>query len=208
MAGVKQFDEAAVLARIMTLFWARGYDATSIDDLVEATGLKRGSLYNAYGGKEEMFLQAFDRYISHVATPTRNRLDATDAVVAIRSWLEGHCERMADTDNPQGCLATNACLEMAQRDDAIGRRVRDSMVAVESQLYDTLRRAQAQGYLSPGQDLRALARFFHGTLRGMALLHKATGDISAVRDMVDVATSIFDKAVGPAGNEEKVLSAD
>ena len=204
MVGVKQFDEAAVLDRIMTLFWQRGYDATSIDDLVAATGLKRGSLYNAYGGKDEMFLRAFDRYIDHVGTPVRERLKAPDARAAIRSWLAGHLERMADPDNPPGCLATHACLEMAQRDDAIGRRVRDSMVAMESLLYDALRRAQAQGHLGPEQDLRALARFFHGTLRGMALLHKATGDISAVRDMADVATSIFDEAAASRGGAKAV----
>src|ERR1700738_3778032 len=62
MAGVKQFDRDEVLDRAMAAFWTRGYEATSIDDLVEATGINRGSLYGTFGDKRRLFLSALHRY--------------------------------------------------------------------------------------------------------------------------------------------------
>ena len=62
MAGVRQFDPDEVVDRAMEVFWTRGYESTSIDDLVEATGINRGSLYNAFGDKQGLFLAAIDRY--------------------------------------------------------------------------------------------------------------------------------------------------
>src|SRR6202011_688874 len=62
MAGVKQFDRDEVLDRAMAAFWTRGYEATSIDDLVQATGIGRGSLYGTFGDKRQLFLAALDHY--------------------------------------------------------------------------------------------------------------------------------------------------
>lgn len=196
MAGVKRFDEDAVVDSVMTLFWQRGYEATSIDDLVAASGIKRGSLYNAFGDKAAMFLRAFERYQDRIGCPIRAALDLPDARQAIATWLEAQVERLADPETPPGCLATNACLELAQRDDPIGRRIRQEMNQVEDDLYRTLLRAQSQGSLPPGQDLRALARFLHSATRGMALLHKATSNLSEVRDTARVVLSIFDDKAG------------
>ena len=62
MAGVKQFDRDEVIERAMDLFWQRGYESTSVDDLVEATGINRGSLYGTFGDKRRLFLATIDRY--------------------------------------------------------------------------------------------------------------------------------------------------
>ena len=60
MAGVRQFDEGAMIATALDLFWRQGLAATSMPDLAQATGIQRGSLYNAYGDKETIFLRSFD----------------------------------------------------------------------------------------------------------------------------------------------------
>ena len=194
MAGTRQFDEGEVLDRVMKVFWERGYEAASIDDIEQATGLRRGSLYNAFGGKEEMFARAFERYTQAVARPVRDHLRQPDPRQAIRGWLDAHLARMADGHNPRGCLATNSCLEAPPGDGPLSRLVRDNAASAESEIYHALLRAQEAGYLKPGQDLRALAHFLHGVTRGMAVLHKATGDLTGARDMADVAMAIFQDA--------------
>src|SRR5271170_4685314 len=69
MAGVKQFDSEEVLERAMVVFWRNGYQATSIQDLVEATGVNRGSLYATFGDKRGLFLAVLDHYAEHIASP-------------------------------------------------------------------------------------------------------------------------------------------
>ena len=88
MAGVKQFDEGAVLDEMMKVFWARGYEATSIDELVKATGLKRGSLYNAFGDKDQMFLAAVNRYRDKAERPLLEILADPDPRRALERMFE------------------------------------------------------------------------------------------------------------------------
>src|SRR5260370_42100589 len=74
MAGVKQFDRNNVLDRAIALFWRRGYEATSIQDLVDATGINRGSLYSTFGDKQRFFLAVLDRYAEQFARPLMEQL--------------------------------------------------------------------------------------------------------------------------------------
>lgn len=196
MAGVKQFDEQAVRDTLMEVFWTRGYEATSIDDLVEATGLKRGSLYNAFGGKEQMFLAAVQRYRDKGEKPLMELLADPDPRRAISRMFEWQSTQLCTVGSPMGCLLVNAAAEMGLRQDAVGRALKDSLEVVESAIHATLLRAQAQGLIAPGRDIRALARFFLATSRSMGLMHRATGDNSFVRDIARCALEIFD-APGP-----------
>ena len=63
MAGIKRFDKDNVPDRAMRVFWERGYEANSIDDLLKATGINRGSLYGTFGDRRSLFLSALDRYV-------------------------------------------------------------------------------------------------------------------------------------------------
>ncbi len=196
MPGVKQFDETAVLDKMMGVFWTRGYEATSIEDLVEATGVKRGSLYNAFGDKEQMFLAVVRRYRDFAEKPLSELLADPDPRVAVRRLLEWQSAQLCDVDHPLGCLLVNTSAELGLRHDAVGRTLKDSLSVVENALYETLLRAQAQGFLEPGRDVRALARFFLATSRAMGFMHRVTGDSSYVRDISRCALEIFN-APGP-----------
>ena len=85
MVGKRQFDEDVTIDRAVEVFWRQGYAATSIDDLVRATGLGRGSLYGAFGNKTEFFLRAIDQYrltVAELLTPPSG-LDPREAVAVI-----------------------------------------------------------------------------------------------------------------------------
>lgn len=200
MAGVKQFDIERAVDCAMRVFWQCGYEATSMDDLARATGVTRGSLYNAFGDKEQILLAALGHYGAVLSRPVFDALQLPDARAAIAGMLDAHIARMCNPANPPGCLMTAMCLECAGHSGppAISAKIADQFRGAETAIYKVLLRGQAQGQIAPARDLRALARFFVATTRGMAAMHKALGDLSAVRDVARVALEILDVPIPPS----------
>lgn len=201
MAGVKQFDQDEVLDRAMALFWQRGYEATSIQDLVEATGINRGSLYTTFGDKRRLFLAVLDHYSERVGRPTMAELNDPDPRRAVERMFESIIRRTSDPKWPRGCLNTNTSLECPGAGDDIGRKIAERLGQQESAIYQVLRRAQSEGLLDQTQDARALARFFVGVAQGLNVVHKAAPDPAILKDMVKVAMRVWDTARAPTKGE-------
>jgi TetR/AcrR family transcriptional regulator, transcriptional repressor for nem operon len=200
MAGVKQFDRDEVLDRAMAAFWTRGYEATSIDDLVEATGGGRGSLYGTFGDKHQLFLMALDRYWNTVAAQMNAELSDPDGRRAIERMFDVLIRRASDPGVPRGCLITNTSLECPTCGDEIARKIAERMGQQETAIYQVLRKAQTDGALSPAQDARALARFFLGVAWGINAVNKSVADPGVLRDMVRVAMTAWNT---PAAAQRK-----
>ena len=197
MAGVKQFDQDAVVERAMMLFWRRGYGGPSIQDLEKATRLRRGSLYNAFGDKQGLFVAALKRYESTVGQERIRQLSNPDAYEAIEGFLNTVVAQMSEPSRPRGCLHTNTSLEFPNAPDEVLRVIGERTAGIEGAIYTVLRRAQAEGMLDPQADARALARFYLGIAKGIGVLHKVFGDASPLRDIVRIAMS---KWPHPAGS--------
>src|ERR1700722_299427 len=104
MAGVKQFDRDEVLERAMVVFWRNGFQATSIQDLVEATGVNRGSLYPTFGDKRGLFLAVLKHYSERFGKPMMAQLNDPDPRKAIEGMFEAIIRRASDPRWPRGCL--------------------------------------------------------------------------------------------------------
>ncbi|MGF6905172.1 TetR/AcrR family transcriptional regulator [Paraburkholderia sp. GAS348] len=87
MAGVRQFDEDSAFEQALDIFWAKGFRVTSMLDLARSTGVQRGSLYNAYGDKEEIFLRVFERYAERFIVDAREALNKRDLRTALTDFL-------------------------------------------------------------------------------------------------------------------------
>jgi TetR/AcrR family transcriptional repressor of nem operon len=192
MSGVKQFDPVDVLDRAMGVFWERGYEATSIQDLVEATGLNRGSLYATFSDKKQLFLAVLAHYAERVGSPMMAELADPDPRQAIERMFAAILRRTSDPTQPRGCLITNTALECPGSGDDINRTIATWVSQQESALYHVLLRAQATGDLPRTQDCRALARFFVGIAQGLNVMHKAMADPAALQDMVRVAMQVWE----------------
>lgn len=186
MVAVRQFDESVALDALMRVFWRQGFEATSIDDLIAASGVKRQSLYNAFGDKEAMFLRALNRYRETVAAPIRAALGGDDPRAALQHYVALHVTRMAEPGNPAGCLIAGSCAELGGRDDRLGRWASGETKASELALLEVLETWQRGGRLAAHRDLRPLAVYLIAFVRGLAALHRATGDVEAVRAAMDV----------------------
>ena len=191
MAGVKQFDRDEILDRAMAVFWTRGYEATSIDDLVEATGIGRGSLYGAFGDKRQLFLTALDRYWNTIAAEMFAELSDPDARNAIERMFDVLIRRASNPKFPRGCLFTNTSLECPGSGEEITRKIAENMGQQETAIYQVLRKAQADGTLSQSQDARALARFFLGVAWGINAVNKSVADPGVFKDIVKVAMTAW-----------------
>ena len=118
MAGVRQFDEGEMLAEALGVFWRKGLRATTMQDIAQATGVLRGSLYNAYGGKEEIFLLAFDSYVGRFLAGARRALSSTpDPEQALRALFAAAIASMTSGSPARGCLSTRTATEPAALDD-------------------------------------------------------------------------------------------
>ena len=182
----------------MTVFWRNGYQATSIQDLVEATRVNRGSLYTTFGDKRGLFLAVLDRYAERFFQPMMADLSDPDPRRAIERMFESIIRRTSDSRWPRGCLYTNTSLECPGAGDEIGRKIAELVAQQESAIYQVVRQAQADGLIGRKEDARALARFFVGVAHGLNVVNKAASDPAMLKDMVRVAMRVWDVAKAPA----------
>ena len=181
MVGIRQFDEQKVLADALETFRRKGLRATSMLDLAAATGIQRGSLYNAFGDKEELFLRAFDQYAARFVATARKSLDGADARVALTQFLDAAIVSMTDGLPPHGCLTTRTATET----DLIGAAVRDKIRKLLDALEDTvataLRVHERELVLSPQATARLVVTF----TRGLAVMERVYSDKRRLRATAD-----------------------
>jgi TetR/AcrR family transcriptional repressor of nem operon len=194
MAGVKQFDPGEALDRAMAAFWRRGYAATSIQDVIECTGVNRGSLYATFGGKRELFLAVLDRYAEKIGSSLALALADPDPRRAIERMFEAIIERNRDPKWPRGCLNTNTSIECPGAGEQIVRKIAERLGNQESAIYAVLRRAQAEGSLRRDADARAMARFFMCVAQSLNVIHRVAPDPAIPQDAVRIAMTVWDKS--------------
>jgi TetR/AcrR family transcriptional repressor of nem operon len=157
MADVKHFDEAAALAAVELLFWRRGVAATGIQDVVAATGLSRSSLYNAFGGKDELYLAAVRRYLDHRSRPMFDRL-ATDGrgLPGVAAFFDRLLRlRCAGEFAGWGCLVSNANADNPP--SAARPLLAEHHAALRDAFATALREAQDKQQLRDGVDVNDAA---------------------------------------------------
>jgi len=197
MARTREYDDDTVLEQAATLFWSRGYGEVSVQELEAATGLGRGSLYNAFGDKEGLFIAAIDRYAERFGAAPFRHLANPDVRLGIQRLLEAIVGRMADPANPRGCLLTNTSLAFGTGSERIDAHVGAKIAGMEVQLEQAIARARQEGQIPASADPKQLARFYSGVAQSLGVMHKAFGDVDALRDIVAVAMRAW-PAAAPA----------
>jgi TetR/AcrR family transcriptional regulator, transcriptional repressor for nem operon len=193
MARQKEFDHDEVLHKAMEVFWARGYEATSIQSLVKHMGINRQSIYDTFGDKHALFLQALDRYREIQSRKVFEQLDRPGSVKKnLRLLFEGVVDKARSEEGRRGCFVGNSMSELAGRCKATANRTCSSVASAEKIFRRALERGREQGELRRVQDTRAVARFLYCNLQGLLLLAKATGDHKMLSDVVKVTLSVLD----------------
>lgn len=193
MPRPKEFDRDEALHKAMEVFWSRGYEAASIRDLVEHMGINRQSLYDTFGDKHALYLQALDRYRE---VETRKLFELLEGASSVRKALR---QLFADVVKGsvcrgprRGCLMGNAMSELAGRCEATAAKTNSNMAAVEGAFYRALLRGKKSGELKEVRNPHAVARFLYCNLQGLVLMAKATHDQRALAAVAKVTLSVIE----------------
>jgi len=195
MARPREFDTTRALEQAMRVFWAQGFEATSLCDLLGAMGLSKSSLYETFGSKHELYLAALDHYNRTVtATRVAAVIAAHDSPKAgIAAVFEGLIDSTIKSQGGCcGCFVTNSAVEVAPRDPAAARRVCHCLDHVESAFCEALGRARAAGEIPDDRDPQALARYLNSSLNGLMVMAKARPDRDALNDVARIVLQTLD----------------
>jgi TetR/AcrR family transcriptional repressor of nem operon len=193
MPRPKEFNPDDAIEKAMQVFWHKGYEATSMEDLLSAMDLNRGSLYDTFGDKRQLFLKVLDRYCTTVAGSKFSLLDQPGpALPTLRRFITGMIEGALADPQRRGCLIANTVMELAPHEKDIAGTLRQAQKMAEDTIYKVLARAKQQGELNGDQDPRTLARFLTTMMQGTIVMIKAGAPAEAVHQTVETAFSILD----------------
>jgi TetR/AcrR family transcriptional repressor of nem operon len=193
MGRPREFEIDESTGRALQVFWVKGYEGTSVPDLVEATGIQRGSLYAAYGSKHALYLAALDRYQVEASAPMRTLLAAVHDGEPVRDALGGLfgalVEQAVHDPDRKGCMMVNAITERATCDPDVARRGRQAIDGMADAFAGVLRIGVDRGEFGDDVDIPAVAAFLVLSVHGIRVQGVVDPDRSRLNAAVEVALS-------------------
>lgn len=191
MPWEKQFDHDAALSKAMGAFWAQGYDATSMQDLVECMGINRGSLYATFGDKRSLFIEALRRYDEVYREGWVDRLVKSHGPRGAIAAAFDEAIAAVQGGSNDGCLLVNTALELSPHDDEISAIVDHGLAEMEQFFCDMIERGQAAGeipaHVAPVDAARGLLSLFIG----LRVLSRSRPEASLLRSVANQAGALL-----------------
>ncbi|HEY6787966.1 MAG TPA: TetR/AcrR family transcriptional regulator [Trebonia sp.] len=193
MARPRSFDESEVLRAARDQFWSTGYAGTSMDDILAATGLGKGSLYGAFGDKHQLFVRVFDDYCAAVTAAVRGALEGPDdgAYERLQAHVLAVAQATAADTCLRGCLLAKGTAELAAADPAIAARASQAFRDLEDLITSCVAAAQRAGDIQPGADPARLAGLLLAVLRGIEALGKGGRSPDSLRAIAETALAVL-----------------
>jgi TetR/AcrR family transcriptional regulator, transcriptional repressor for nem operon len=193
MARTKNFSEEEVLDKAVKLFWEKGYNATSANDLVEQLGLSRSSLYDTYGDKRTLFIQSLNRYRSEFVKAMITMIGAsTDIKTTIKDIFKLATDQDITDKIPKGCFMVNSAIELSAHDSEVAEIVAQNQRDIENSFEKAILKGQAAGTISDRHDGKSLATFLFNSLSGIRVAMKYNKSRNAFDQIININLSILD----------------
>ncbi|KAF2509322.1 TetR/AcrR family transcriptional regulator [Flavobacterium zhairuonense] len=190
MARTKEFNEDQALDKAIEIFWHKGYNGTSAQDLVNHLGLSRSSLYDTFGDKQKLFVKSLKRYQQQNHDILKEFLgSATNIKTAFTEIFKQAVVESLQDRITKGCFMVNSSVELAMHDPEIAKIVHDNQKTVEDIFCQAIKKGQDLGQISDKQEARSLARFIFNNYSGIRVLARAGERDKQVYD--DILKSIF-----------------
>ena len=200
MPRQKEYNRDQVLDAAMKVFWVKGFEGTSIQDLVQATGLNRFGMYQAFGSKQGLFLEALDRYQRMIATGFIAPLERAPerGLRTIREFFVNGLSLFNTPIGTNGCLMTNTAVDLPCRCPETQKRIDDGMRRMTGAFRACLVGAQKNGELRANANVDALAQFLMTLLQGLMVLRRTGGAREQAENAVRIALESLPLCSGPA----------
>lgn len=187
MARKKEFDEDELLEKATNLFWRKGYNATSAQDLVDELKINRSSLYNTYSDKKTLFQKALKKYQQQQTRAVVDLLNnADDPEKAIKQVFDTLVKESSEDSTARGCFMVNTAVEIAGQDEEIGALVHANNLSVEDALTIAIAKGQKMGQFSTKYTARAYGRFLFGGINALRVIARSGADKSALNDVAAI----------------------
>lgn len=193
MARTKSFDTSEVLDKALYLFWEKGYNATSIQDLVDHLGINRASIYDTWGDKHALYLASLQRYRKHISEDLISKLRSDKSARAIiESFLFETIEAAMQDMRNKGCFLSNSASELANCDHTVHAIFTDNRKKIEGVLNELIKEGQSAGEFSSKHSSESMARFIFTTVSGLRIIAKGEISEKELTEVVNVALSALD----------------
>lgn len=192
MPWTKSFDVDQTLDKAMHLFWARGFEATSMEDLVQGMGINRGSIYSTFGDKRKLFIVALNRYNlkcrkAQLSTLEHEHSPRSAIKILFHQWID---RAMTEPEN-NGCFLTNTALELAAHDEDIGMIVADSQRDIEKFFRRLIRKGQESGEIPSQLSPTKTAQSLLAALIGLLVLSRSRPDRKLLKSVANGAMALL-----------------
>ncbi len=185
-----EFDPDQVVASATAAFWSKGYEATSLQDLLDATGLSKSSLYQSFGGKQQLFGRCISAYTDRMVALLLERLGGSgSAMQFIRAVLTEIGSEGAHGQRPIGCLVMNTASEFGQREPVFAGWVDSGISRVRAVMLRAIEQGQRAGEISRSRSAAALADYVMSSIAGLRTMVKAGTPTKKVLGVVDLIVS-------------------
>ena len=195
MARPVEFDEQKVLTSAMEQFWKEGYEASSVQKLLDCTGINRGTLYNSFGDKETFFL----RCVAHYDTLTAEQLDSTLGNEALKAWdaivayFDATLVDVSGKHRGMGCLLVNSLCESVNYDKTIKKAVRNSQAVIRKALLTRVKQAHKDGKVKKGLSAEFTTDALLNTLFGARVNARDGKNARQLKELLDFSVASLKK---------------
>jgi TetR/AcrR family transcriptional repressor of nem operon len=188
----KEFDENEILRKAITIFWQKGYNATSLYDLIDGLGIGRSSIYHSFGDKHNLYLKALDLYQREATARITAILSSNPSVKdAVAHLLQTVISEIVADEHSKGCFKVNSEVELAPHDEPTKKLLCDDNTVIEDALYQAILKGQKDKSISTSKNPKALAHFFCNTIAGMRVYAKFRNDRQFFEDIATTALSVL-----------------
>lgn len=193
MSRTKEYSTNDVLEKATRTFWLKGYEGTSMQNLVDGMGINRFSIYTTFGSKRSLYLKVLDKYCQIVTIPRLQSLEqAQEGISCIREFLQNYAyairQNVKKKDVPKGCLMTMTLGDSIQQDASVAKRTRVNLRRMATAFCKVLERAVRKKEIRSTADVRAYATFLVGCVQGLDIVAKALSQ-KEIDAFIDVAVS-------------------
>jgi TetR/AcrR family transcriptional repressor of nem operon len=193
MARTKDFDENVVLTKAIQIFWHKGYNATSMQDLVDALGISRSSLYDTYIDKHTLFLKALESYQRAGNAKINEIVDQSiSSKETVIKLMELATNELTGDKQQKGCFMVNAEVEVAPHDQDVSKLVCQNEQQMETAFYQVIKKGQESGEIKNKQDAMVLAKFIFNAVKGMQVTAKSSPDATSFGNIIKLTVAVLD----------------
>lgn len=191
MVRPKEFEREHALEEAMRVFWTYGFEATSMSDLQRAIGIGRQSLYDTFGDKQTIFIEALQLYIAISKERSSTLLGGDDGLDAVSKFFNACIGEFVSANPRRACLIFNTSAELCSHDADIARLVNKGLKNLRTAFGGALELAKTQGKLRDGADVQTLAMFLTTQIGGLAIIAKAGASRKHLQAVADTALSVL-----------------